>query len=116
MAGRAQLYNTRKGKAAHRGDAGSNLPAAFMLIAVNPIRTGVVTMKSPKSAAPSAQQPIVALRRLIKCRVEVTTTEGARHRYIALFRNTCGAVMDALDRFGIAKVSVEAIKSHGKQP
>ena len=63
-----------------------------------------------EAAAPSAQQPIVSLRRLIKCRVEVTTAEGVRHRYVALFRNTCGAVMDALDRFGIVKVSVEAIK------
>lgn len=112
--GGRQLYNTRKGKSAYRGDAGSNLPAAFMLIAANPIRTGVVTMKSPKAAAPFAQQSIVSLHRLIKCRVEVTTAHGARHRYVALFRSTCGAVMDAFDRFGIAKVNVEAIKSQEK--
>ena len=61
-------------------------------------------MKSPKSVAPSAQQPTVAMRRLIKCRVNVKTAAGAKHSYTALFPGTCDAVLDALDRFGIAKI------------
>lgn len=56
--------------------------------------------------APSAQQPIVAMHRLIKCRVNVKTAAGAKHSYTALFPSTCDAVLDALDRFGIANIKV----------
>ena len=76
-----------------------------MLLAANPIRTGAVTMKSPKSVAQSAQSPVVAMRLLIKRRVNVTTESGAKHSYTALFPSTCDAAIDALDRFGIAKIS-----------
>lgn len=44
---------------------------------------------------------------LIKCQVKVTTTTGARFRYAALFASTCDAAIDALERFGISKISVE---------
>jgi len=107
--GGRQPYNTRKGKSAYRGDAGSNLPAAFMSIAANPIRTGAVTMKSSKAATPSTR-PARTTCRLIKCRVNVRTIKGDKHHYTGLFPSTCDAVMDALDRFGLAKISVEAIK------
>ncbi len=61
------------------------------------------------------QQPFAsttgcAIPRLFKCRVRVRTATGEQHSYTAMFKSTCGAVMDALDRFGLAKVSVEAIK------
>ena len=52
----------------------------------------------------TAQSPISAIRRLIKCRVNVTTEAGAKHSYTALFPSTCDAAIDALDRFGIAKI------------
>ena len=58
--------------------------------------------------ASSAQSPIVAMRRLIKCRVNVTTATGAKHSYTALFPSTCDAALDALDRFGIAKIRAAA--------
>ena len=38
------------------------------------------------------------------------TATGEQHSYTALFKSTCGAVMDALDRFGFCKVSVEAMR------
>jgi hypothetical protein len=47
---------------------------------------------------------------LVKCRVEARTATGEQHSYSGLFPSTCDAVMDAFDRFGIAKISVEAIK------
>jgi len=48
--------------------------------------------------------------RLIKCRVKVKTAAGDQHRYTALFSDTVGAAMDALDRFDNCKISVEAIR------
>jgi len=47
--------------------------------------------------------------RVIPCRVSVTTATGDRHSYCALSRSTCAAAMDALDRFGICKVRVQAV-------
>lgn len=58
------------------------------------------------AAATAAARPA----RLVKCRVSVRTATGERHSYTALFKSTCGAVMDALDRFGFCKVSVEAMR------
>lgn len=60
-------------------------------------------LPAPTFALP-AQSPIVAMRRLIRCRVNVTTATGAKHHYTALFPSTCDAAIDALDRFGIAKI------------
>jgi hypothetical protein len=40
--------------------------------------------------------------------VNVTTAAGEKHSYAAMFKSTFDAVMDALHRFGIAKVRVEA--------
>jgi len=48
--------------------------------------------------------------RVIPCRVSVTTATGDKHRYYTLSRSTCAAVMDALDRFDICKVRVQAIR------
>jgi len=48
--------------------------------------------------------------RVIPCRVSVTTATGTRHHYYTLSRSTCTAVMDALDRFDICKVRVQAIR------
>ena len=47
---------------------------------------------------------------LIKCQVKVTTTTGEQHSYAALFTSTIDAAIDALERFGISKISVEAIR------
>lgn len=44
--GGRQLYNTRKGKFARRGDAVLSLPAASILLAVNPTQNGAVTMNN----------------------------------------------------------------------
>lgn len=65
---------------------------------------GAMTLKS--TAAPAAHPA----PRLIPCRVNVTTESGDRHSYIALHRNTCGAAMDAFERFGFCKVSVRAAR------
>ena len=48
--------------------------------------------------------------RLIQCRVNVRTATGERHSYTALFKSTFGAAMDALGRFGISKIRVEAAR------
>lgn len=47
---------------------------------------------------------------LIKCRVTITTTDGAQ-TYDGLFPSTCDAVIDAQTRIGTrpCKVSVRAI-------
>ena len=54
------------------------------------------------AAATAAARPA----RLVKCRVSVRTATGEQHSYTALFPGTCDAVLDALDRFGIAKIKV----------
>lgn len=46
-------------------------------------------------------------RHVIKCRVKVRTATGEQHRYVALFFCTTDAAIDALERFGISKISVE---------
>lgn len=38
----------------------------------------------------------------------VKTADGAQHSYGGLYPSTCDAVIDAIERFGIAKVSAEA--------
>ena len=45
-----------------------------------------------------------------KSAMKVTTTTGARFRYVALFASTTDAAIDALERFGFCKVSVEAMR------
>lgn len=62
------------------------------------------------TTACAAAMPAARPTRLIKCRVSVRTATGEQHSYTALFKSTCGAVMDALDRFGFCKVSVEAMR------
>lgn len=47
--------------------------------------------------------------RTIKCQVRVTTITGDRFHYAALFSSTCDAVVDAISRFGISKISVRAL-------
>jgi len=47
----------------------------------------------------------------IACQVKVTTLDGTKHSYYTFASSTCAAVMDALDIFGICKVSVQAIRS-----
>ena len=47
---------------------------------------------------------------LIKCKVKVTTTTGARFRYAALFASTYDAAIDALEQFGISKINVETAR------
>ena len=49
-------------------------------------------------------------RPVIKCRVKVRTATGEQHSYAALFTSTTDAAIDALERFGISKISVEAIR------
>lgn len=58
-------------------------------------------------AAHSAAHPTP---QLLPCRVHVTTESGARYSYTALHRSTCGAAIDAIQRFGICKVSVRAAR------
>ncbi|VCU72349.1 hypothetical protein PIGHUM_04448 [Pigmentiphaga humi] len=60
-----------------------------------------------KSAASPAARPAT---RLIPCQVNVTTASGDRHSYTALHRSTCGAAIDAFERFGFCKVSVRAAR------
>lgn len=86
--------------APQQGDISTNLKESIMDAqpAVSPAPT----------FAPSARSPIVAIRRLIKCLVNVTTATGAKHGYTALSPSTCDAVMDAIDRFGIAKIRAAA--------
>lgn len=65
---------------------------------------------SASTTACAAAMPAARPTRLIKCRVRVRTATGEQRSYTALFKSTCGAVMDALDRFGFCKVSVEAMR------
>lgn len=58
------------------------------------------------AAATAAARPA----RLVKCRVSVRTATGEQHSYAALFASTTDAAIDALERFGISKISVEAIR------
>ena len=67
-------------------------------------------MKSPNAATPFTR-PERTTCQLIKCQVNVRAIKGDKHYYAALFPSTCDAVMDAFDSFGIAKISVEAIKA-----
>lgn len=67
-------------------------------------------MKSSNAATPSTR-PERTTCQLIKCQVNVRAIKGDKHHYAALFPSTCDAVMDAFDRFGLVKVSVEAIKA-----
>lgn len=46
---------------------------------------------------------------MIKCKVIVKHEDGKVHQYEGMFPSTCDALIDALDKFGIAKVSVEAL-------
>lgn len=57
-----------------------------------------------RTVADAAKRPV----KLIKCQVTVKTEDGAQHSYGGLFPSTCDAVIDAIERFGIAKVSAEA--------
>lgn len=58
-----------------------------------------------RTVADAAKRPV----KLIKCQVTVKTSDGAQHSYGGLFPSTCEAVMDAFDRFGIAKISAKAM-------
>jgi hypothetical protein len=40
----------------------------------------------------------------IRCRVQITRSDGKTHIYEGLFKSTAEAVMDAFERFGIVKV------------
>ncbi len=62
-------------------------------------------MSTPQAAALAGD--FARPKPLIKCQVKVTTTTGARFCYAALFASTCDAAIDALERFGISKISVE---------
>ena len=53
----------------------------------------------------AAKRPV----KLIKCQVTVKTSDGAQHSYGGLFPSACDAVMNAFDRFGIAKISAKAM-------
>ena len=53
----------------------------------------------------AAKRPV----KLIKCQVTVKTADGAQHSYGGLYPSTCDAVIDALERFGIAKISAKAM-------
>lgn len=63
------------------------------------------------SASPARTVADTAKRtvKLIKCQVTVKTGDGAQHSYGGLFQSTCDAVMDAFDRFGLAKISAKAM-------
>jgi len=65
----------------------------------------------PATASHPLQAHTTRPTRVIPCRVSVTTATGDKHRYYTLSRSTCAAVMDALDRFDICKVRVQAIRS-----
>lgn len=69
---------------------------------------------SHQSVVANAEQqptdPAAAPGRLIKCRVAVKTADCAQHSYFGIYPSTCGAAIDALERFGISKISVEAIR------
>lgn len=56
------------------------------------------------------QSSCEGVNQLIKCRVTLTTADGAQ-TYDGLFPTTCDAVIDALTRIGLrpAKVSVKAM-------
>lgn len=58
-----------------------------------------------RTVADAAKRPV----KLIKCQVTVKTSDGAQHSYGGLFQSTCDAVMDAFDRFGLAKISAKAM-------
>lgn len=58
-----------------------------------------------RTVADAAKRPV----KLIKCQVTVKTSDGAQHSYGGLFPSTCDAVMNAFDRFGIAKISAKAM-------
>lgn len=58
-----------------------------------------------RTVADAVKRPV----KLIKCQVTVKTSDGAQHSYGGLFPSTCDAVMNAFDRFGIAKISAKAM-------
>lgn len=58
-----------------------------------------------RTVSDAAKRPV----KLIKCQVTVKTGDGAQHNYGGLFKSTCNAVMDAFDRFGLAKISAKAM-------
>jgi len=64
----------------------------------------------PATVSHPLQGHATRTNRVIPCRVSVTTATGDKHTYYALVSNTSAAVMDALDRFDICKVHVQAIQ------
>lgn len=46
---------------------------------------------------------------MIKCKVTVKQEDGQVHQYEGRYPSTFDAVIDALDKFGIVKVSVEVL-------
>jgi len=48
---------------------------------------------------------------MIKCIVRLKTKCGSRVKYSGVFKSTTDAVMDAITRFKVASICVEAAKS-----
>ncbi len=46
---------------------------------------------------------------MIPVKVQVQTENGSTYEYVGLFPTTWDALLDALDKFGIVKVSVEPL-------
>lgn len=64
-------------------------------------------MSTPQVAALGGD--VARPRPVIKCQVKVRTATGEQHSYAALFASTTDAAIDALERFGISKISEEAM-------
>lgn len=67
-------------------------------------------MSKPQALAFAGDAARPQSRPPIKCQVRVTTNTGERFRYAALFASTCDAVIDAISRFGVSKISVKSVQ------
>lgn len=58
----------------------------------------------------SIMRSVIKVKPLINFNVTVKCFDGSQHSYFMMFSNPVDAVIDALERHGICKVSVRAVQ------